>query len=180
MIDYEKLSKDCSYILRHAADDYFLTSDSQGWVDLKEFINVLNLCFGWNTLNELDINVMIAQSKKKRHEIVDGRIRAMYGHSIKQKIIYEEREPPSFLYHGTEEKNIIPILKYGLEKQRRQYVHLTNDYNIAYYSAIRKNKKITVIKIRSKAAWKDGIKFYQPEIGVWLADYIPSKYLVSI
>lgn len=104
----------------------------------------------------------------------------MYGHSIKQKIIYEEREPPSFLYHGTEEKNIIPILKYGLEKQRRQYVHLTNDYNIAYYSAIRKNKKITVLKIRSKAAWKDGFIFYQPEIGVWLADYIPSILLVLI
>ncbi|MGT2711235.1 RNA 2'-phosphotransferase [Streptococcus oriscaviae] len=65
MIDYGKLSRDCSYILRHAVDKYNLKSDSSGWVSLNDFIAVLNLHFGWCNLSEDALKFMVAKSKKK-------------------------------------------------------------------------------------------------------------------
>ncbi len=108
MIDYEKLSKDCSYILRHAADDYFLTSDSQGWVDLKEFINVLNLCFGWNTLNELDINVMIAQSKKNDMKLLTEEYEQCMVIQLSKKLYMKNVSHPHF-YIMEQKKKILSL-----------------------------------------------------------------------
>lgn len=65
MIDNNQLSKDCSYILRHATDKYHLKRDISGWVPLNDFIAVLNLRFEWCNLSENDIESMIIQSNKK-------------------------------------------------------------------------------------------------------------------
>jgi len=51
--------------------------------------------------SEHDLHVMIEKSDKKRYEISNGKIRALYGHSIPQRIIKEQKCPPEVLYHGT-------------------------------------------------------------------------------
>ena len=48
-----------------------------------------------------DLKIMIEKSEKKRHELKENKIRALYGHSIPMKIVKEEGVPPKFLYHGT-------------------------------------------------------------------------------
>lgn len=63
---------------------------------------------------------MIENSDKKRHELVDGKIRAIYGHSIPKKIVKESTEPPVILYHGTASRFIKSIKDKGLLPKGRQ------------------------------------------------------------
>lgn len=177
MIDNTKLSKDCSYILRHALEKYDLISDSTGWIQIRDLLSVLGRHFGWKNISESDIKYMINGSSKKRHEIVGGRIRAIYGHSTEKKIEYENIEPPLFLYHGTAEKNIDSILEQGLLKQSRQYVHLSTDFDTASQVARRHDSNIAIFKVDSQKAWEDGVRFYHPNDNIWLADYVSQKFL---
>lgn len=55
----------------------------------------------WKELSEQDLHVMIEKSDKKRHEILDSKIRALYGHSFPQKILKDPKAQPEILYHGT-------------------------------------------------------------------------------
>ncbi|MGT2711236.1 RNA 2'-phosphotransferase [Streptococcus oriscaviae] len=99
---------------------------------------------------------------------------------MKGKVKYEENEPPLFLYHGTAAKNIGSIFEYGLLKRSRQYVHLSNDIETASQVAVRHDSDIAILKIESKLAWKEGIKFYHPKDMIWLTDFVPSKYLTLV
>lgn len=177
MTDLNKLSKDCSYILRHTLEKYHLKSDSYGWVNIDSLIEVLKSKFGWLDITITDINDMILKSPKKRHEIRDGRIRALYGHSIDKTIQYDSQKPPKYLYHGSPSKNKVSILEQGLSKQSRQYVHLSEKIEIAYQVAMRYSAEVTIFCIASSLAWEDGIEFYNPDGNIWLAREIPAQYL---
>lgn len=79
-----KLSKLVSYILRHKPEEYDISLDKEGWVDIPELIKQIT---SRHTIYDgIDINVFeeITQtSGKQRFEIKANRIRAFYGHSIK-------------------------------------------------------------------------------------------------
>ena len=76
-MDYEKLSKEISYALRHSPWEYELELDIEGWVDINQLIKSLHKDDCWNKLNENDLHTMIEKSDKKRHEISAGKIRAV-------------------------------------------------------------------------------------------------------
>lgn len=97
----DRLSKEVSYALRHAPWEYELEIDDQGWVSVAQLLSALNEDYKWVNLKEEDLQRMVDDSEKRRHEISDGRIRAFNGHSIPMKIVKEEAIPPEFLYHGT-------------------------------------------------------------------------------
>lgn len=122
---YTKLSKEISYALRHAPREYELEVDEQGWVPIEQLLDALHRTNEWRTITQEDIQQMINTSEKKRHELVDNRIRALYGHSIPMKIIKAKRKPPDILYHGTARKFVKSIMEIGLSPQNRQYVHLS-------------------------------------------------------
>ncbi|MBF0778967.1 RNA 2'-phosphotransferase [Streptococcus cuniculi] len=104
-------------------------------------------------------------------------MRALYGHSIDKPIQYDSQKPPKYLYHGSPSKNKISILKQGLSKQSRQYVHLSENIETAYQVALRYNVEVTIFCIASSLAWKDGIEFYNPDGNIWLVDEVPVQYL---
>lgn len=87
----EELSKEISYALRHAPWEYELEMDEYGWVDVQQLIEALNRDKKWKDVQLSDLMVMIENSEKKRHEIVDGKIRAFYGHSIPMHICKEKQ-----------------------------------------------------------------------------------------
>lgn len=80
-MDYVKLSKEVSYALRHAPWEYELELDENGFVLIEQLLNSLNSLneYGRNVTRE-DLEYIIANSDKKRHEIVGDKIRALYGH----------------------------------------------------------------------------------------------------
>ena len=100
-MNYLELSKEISYALRHAPWEYELELDENGWVSVKQLLTALNESDKWENVTVEDLEYMIENSDKKRHELVEGKIRALYGHSIPKRIAKEITEPPAILYHGT-------------------------------------------------------------------------------
>ncbi len=179
-MDYLKLSKEVSYVLRHAPWEYELELDNEGWVSIAQLIDVLKENSHWENVNEDALINMIESSDKKRHEIVNGKIRALYGHSTPNKINKIPMEPPEVLYHGTAKRFMSSIVENGLLPQTRQYVHLSIDKETAMQVGKRRDNNPMLLVVNSRKAYEDGIVFYHGNDKVWLADSIPSKYITQI
>jgi len=179
-MNYIELSKEISYALRHAPHEYELELDNEGWTDLKCLLDSLRLNPKFSDLTELDITKMIERSEKKRHEVSNGKIRAIYGHSTNKRIVQKPANPPNILYHGTANKFIKRILNEGLISKERQYVHLSEDIETALSVGKRREEQPVILKVNAKNAYNDGITFYFANEKIWLADIIPAKYLEII
>lgn len=178
-MDFLRLSKEVSYALRHAPWEYELELDENGWVDIEQLLTSLRGDNRWGDITEADLIAMIEGSEKKRHEILSGKIRALYGHSVPQKISREKEEPPSILYHGTAGRFLESITEKGLLPKGRQYVHLSIDVDTALQVGKRRDNQPIILLINAKLAWNEGIKFYQGNDKVWLADFVPGKYIIE-
>ena len=147
---------------------------------MGQLLNALHKEKKWRNVSENDLVLMIQKSEKKRHEISNGKIKAHYGHSIPMKIEKAEKVPPKVLYHGTARRFLDSIKEKGLLPKGRQYVHLSQDVETAYSVGIRHDITPCILKIDAEQAWKDGIIFYYGNEKVWLADEIPSKYIMEM
>lgn len=130
-MNYIELSKEISYALRHAPWQYELELDEKGFVDVDQLINALREEKRWESIELSDIKHVMEISDKKRLEIKDGKIRALYGHSIPMKILKEPGKPNKVLFHGTARRFLDSIKKQGLIPKGRQYVHLSVDIETA-------------------------------------------------
>lgn len=176
-MDNAKLSKIISHALRHEPHLYNLTLDSDGWVSLSDLIISLKNK-GLNVDEKIIIN-MVEKSEKRRHQIINGKIRAYYGHSLTEKIIKNKEIPPDILYHGTISTSIDSIMVKGLLPQQRQYVHLSMDMETAQKVGARRNGDVKILSIKAQEAYTKGnINFYKEENSIWLSDAIPSKYII--
>ena len=177
MVDYIQLSKEVSYTLRHAPWEYELELDENGWVNVDQLLAALKQSHKWDGVLQSDLEQIIATSDKKRFEINDGRIRALYGHTLTNKIVREAKEPPEILYHGTAQRFISSIKGEGLVPKGRQFVHMSVDVDTAIEVGKRRDAQPILLEINAKKAWEEGIPFYYGNDKVWLADFVPSQYI---
>src|SRR5262245_31294212 len=177
MADLSKLSKQISYILRHAPWEFELELDDEGWVAINQLLEALNSDRSSRQVTRLTIEEMIRSSNKQRHEIVGDRIRALYGHSIAGKLNRCHGTPPEILYHGTSLKTIPAIEANGLLPMSRQYVHLSTDEETARLVGARKGKNVVILRVRALDAATDGVAFYEGNSQVWLADVVPARWI---
>lgn len=172
-----ELSKEVSYALRHAPWEYELEMDKNGWVEVNQLLDALHRDEKWKGIQLSDLVEMIETSEKKRHEIVDGKIRAYYGHSIPMHIKKEKQQPPNELFHGTARRFLENIKNNGLLPMSRQYVHLSIDIETAFQVGKRHDDKPIIFKINALEAWNNDIAFYHRNEKVWLSDNIPFEYI---
>lgn len=93
------ISKKMSYCLRHNPQKYGLKLDEYGFVDLDKFLLAMNQMHHFKPkLTEMRIREIMHDSKKERFEIKNGKICALYGHSIPGIIKRKEAQPPDVLY----------------------------------------------------------------------------------
>jgi putative RNA 2'-phosphotransferase len=177
-INLVELSQVISHALRHEPWLYELELDDEGWVSVESLLYGLrSLKTKWGNLRETDIIEMINKSDKKRHEIKDDKIRALYGHTIPGKLIKMKGNPPDILYHGTTNELLKLIQTEGLKPMHRHYVHLSVNPEIAKQVGLRKDPEPVIVSINTQEASKCGIVFYQGNELVWLVDHMPAKYL---
>lgn len=176
-INYIKLSKEVSYALRHAPWEYELELDQDGWVSVEQLLTALRENKRFESVTFEDLEYIVKNSDKKRLEIAEGKIRALYGHSVPMKIVKEIQEPPEILFHGTARRFMDSIKKSGLQPKGRQYAHLSMDTETALQVGRRHDNNPVLLKVDAKKAWEDGVKFYLGNDKVWLADNIPRRYL---
>ena len=179
-MNFTDLSKEVSYALRHAPHEYGLCLDEYGWVEVHDLVSALRRQERYASLSVDDIEKMIQASEKKRHELSEMKIRALYGHSIEKKISMKPLPPPDVLYHGTAHRYLQSILDVGLLPQKRQYVHLSEDVETAVDVGKRRDHDPVVLRIDAKRAWDDAVLFYLGNEKVWMADKIPPKYVAVI
>lgn len=181
MIANTKLSKTVSLILRHDPASYGIELDRDGWVSVSSLLSALKgkeLC--WRDLTASHLEEMVRRSEKRRHEIQDGRIRALYGHSTPDRLFREATRPPDLLYHGTDPAVVAAILSEGLRPMARQHVHLSQDYDTAFEVGSRKAAYPVILLVRAGVAQGEGVAFYRGNESVWLADCVPAVFIAKV
>jgi len=178
MANKTQLSKFLALILRHKADEFNLQLDTDGFVNVDQVWEIIEKQYG-NKFSYQDLKSIVDGDNhgKKRYEIVDGKIRAMFGHSDVREITYPIVTPPKHLYHGTSQEAINSIKATGLQAQSRQYVHFTTNLDNATRVANRHSKNTIILQIRALDAYNDGIVFHQPEAEHYLCKQIAPKYI---
>jgi len=171
-MDYIKVGKKITYLLRHNPED--LMMDKHGYVDVVSLLS--KVCI---TQSELDHIVDTNNKKRLAYNDDKTMLRATQGHSIKVDVQLKEKRPPRVLYHGTSPMNYDKIMKTGLSKMRRLHVHLSDSKDVAYDVGKRysKYKEPVILEIDTAKMYTDGYKFYLSDNGVWLTDNVPKKYI---
>jgi len=178
-IDLVAISRVTSHALRHEPWLYELELDDEGWTPTERLVEALRLERPyWHELTVDHLRQMIEQSTKRRYEISGDRIRALYGHSIEGKLKKKHAVPPTILFHGTNPSVAPMILTEGLRPMSRQYVHLSTDTAMAREVGRRKCRQPVILQINAGEAAEQGICFYEGNERVWLADVIPSQFIV--
>lgn len=181
MIDKDiNISKAISYALRHKPEEFGIKLDNEGWVDFVAFCKALAKHKPSIHVDKETIERIIAESDKKRFELVDGRIRATYGHSVTSKIKFKESVPQGNLFHGTSHAAYKQICKEGLKPMNRQYVHLSVDIATAKKVGMRHDKNPIILTIDATKMHSDGFKFFHSaNDGTWMCERVPGKYIIQ-
>lgn len=177
---YIEISKFLSFVLRHKPEAIGLTLDAEGWADIDLLIACANQS-GQNLTHPL-LQEIVEGSDKKRFTVSDNGlwIRAAQGHSTQNvAIIYTEKKPPEFLYHGTATRFLESIKEKGLLPGSRHYVHLSGDVQTATAVGQRHGKPV-VLKVKSLLMTEQNFKFYQADNGVWMTGCVPINFIQPI
>lgn len=162
--------KKLSYLLRHDTSYAF---DEHGWCEVSDL--VANHGFTMEELREI-----VATNNKRRYEFSEDmtRIRARQGHSIQVDVELEETNPPDVLYHGTARGFADSIMKQGILKGKRLYVHLSPTVKTAIKVGQRHGEPV-VLTIDAKRMSDNGIKFFLSRNGVWLTEFVDANYIIG-
>lgn len=178
-LDEKSLVKRSKYLarhLRHQPEALGLTLDPGGWVAVDALLAAMRR--HGIELSRAQLDEIVARNNKQRFSFDETgtRIRANQGHSIPVDLQLAPATPPDALYHGTSKATIGPILREGLQKMRRQHVHLSRDKATAIKVGSRHGAPI-VLLVDAAAMARNGYQFFLSDNGVWLTDHVPPRYL---
>ncbi|MHA1265594.1 MAG: RNA 2'-phosphotransferase [Candidatus Helarchaeota archaeon] len=178
-----KLSKFLSYILRHNPDKIGILLDKVGFtkVSIDDFISIVQKQPGFNWVDRQIIYALVELDPKGRFEIHGNRIRARYGHSLKSiEIPLIEGFIPEILYHGTNENAYKRIQVEGLKAMGRNKVHLSVSLADAEKVGRRHGGKVVLLEISARMAKQDGINIFPASPTIFVADFIPPRFIHRI
>lgn len=177
-MDYVQFSKAISHALRHDPEQYGLTLDPSGWVDVEALLaGIARKQQRFSQASLADIEEVLRQSDKVRFEIGGGRIRARYGHSTGIEDPGSPARPPAVLFHGTSAGAVRAIRREGLKPMGRNYVHLSADRETAAKIGLRKDRNPVILHVRSGEAFAAGVKFYASNDTVWMSEAIAPHFI---
>lgn len=170
------LSKFLSLVLRHQPQLIGIHLDKEGWVEVQDLLEKMNL-HGQKLLLE-DLKEIVANNPKQRFAFnsEQNKLRASQGHSIPIELGYPNQQPPEILYHGTNEKSLESIFEKGIEKKNRHKVHLSTSLETALQVGSRKGNAV-VLKVLSGRMFLHGHQFFLSDNGVWLTEYVAPIFL---
>ncbi|MBI1286253.1 MAG: RNA 2'-phosphotransferase [Flavobacteriales bacterium] len=172
-------SKFLSLILRHKPETVGIELDENGWANVDTLLSKMAEHGKPITMDELGF--VVETNDKQRFAFSADRtsIRANQGHSIDVNLELQELTPPEFLYHGTATRNLDSIKEFGLTKQQRHHVHLSEDQAVAHSVGQRYGKPIVLV-IQALEMQQQGHTFYRSNNGVWLTDQVPVQHITNL
>jgi putative RNA 2'-phosphotransferase len=118
----ERITRSLAFMLRHRPERFDLEVDAHGFADVEEVLCALNERLG-EPVEEADLVDAVESGDRQRYEIVQGKIRALYGHSIPVEP-GPDSKPPEFLYVAIPARDVDRAQRFGLRGGRRSYLHL--------------------------------------------------------
>jgi len=170
----ERITRSLAYMLRHQPEQFDLELDEYGFAELEDVVQALNERLG-ESVEDDDVRDAVTAGDRVRYEIANGRIRALYGHSIEVKP-GEPSKPPALLYVGVSRADAERAQRYGLRAGRRRFLHLALTPEDALETGRRSARDYVVITVNALEAWEDGINFYDRK-SLFLSDPIPTHFL---
>ncbi|PWE49241.1 RNA--NAD 2'-phosphotransferase [Thioclava sp. NG1] len=167
-------SKFLARILRHTPEEIGLELDPQGWARIDELLRSLRKA--GRVMSRAQLEEIVATNNKSRFTLSGDLIRAAQGHSVDVNLGLPRIEPPETLFHGTAVRNLDAIFSEGLVPGRRRHVHLSGDPAAAIHVG-KRHGKATVLRVETGRMHTSGHAFYRADNGVWLTDFVPSRYL---
>ena len=167
-----EVSKQMAYLLRH--DPSGMQMDEEGFVDLDELLSRLRE--RWKNLTDPNLREIVEEDPKGRYEISDGRIRALYGHSVDVEPDLPEVDV-DVLYHGTSPKAAERIDREGLKSQGRRKVHLSARKEDAIEVGKRHTPEPVLLEIEAAGARESGVVFQKASEKVYVTDFVPPKFI---
>jgi len=170
------VSKYVSFLLRHNPED--LEIDDEGFVDLDEFVAKVRRRYPM--VDRKLLMKMVVESERKRFEIVENKIRALYGHTIPVHIGLQEEKQIVRLYHGTTPQAAREILEKGLQPMRRRWVHLSPTEEIVMEVGKRRTNTPVILVIDVSGARSQGVRFYRATDKVYVCKHVSAKYIKTL
>lgn len=163
--------KQLSFLLRHDTEYRF---DEHGYREVQDLVQN-------HGFTKDEIVKLVETNDKQRYEFNDdkSKIRARQGHSVNINVDLKETLPPDVLFHGTATRFLPSIKEKGILKMSRNYVQLTENFDIAMEVGKRHGKPV-VLAVDTKTMREDGVKFYLSNNNVWLTEFVDSKYIPII
>jgi len=158
-MDKVQTGKFISRVLRHIPQIIGIELDENGWADVAALITGLNR--KWYSIDMAGLEDIVATNNKKRYSFNEDKtkIRANQGHSVDVDLELKAAVPPDVLFHGTADRFIEGIKENGLQKQNRNHVHLSADWETAE-SVGKRHGRPVVLVIEAGKMRKDGYVFY--------------------
>ncbi|RLF38456.1 MAG: RNA 2'-phosphotransferase [Thermoplasmata archaeon] len=169
------VSKYLSYLLRHNPEGLPISKD--GFIPIEDILKKIRKRFP-----NVDEKILykLNEGSKSRFEIKNGRIRALYGHTIPVEIPLEIDIDVEILYHGTTKEAAEKILKEGLKRKGRRKVHLSSTIQQAIRVGKRRTKNPVILKIDAESARNNGIVFEKANDLVYLSEEIPPIFISKL
>ena len=171
-----RISKTLSKHLRHDPRGIGLTLEAGGWVTVVTLLKALGRK-GFS-LSHSDLEEVVRQNDKQRFAFDETgtRIRASQGHSVSVDLGLTPLEPPELLFHGTTSAALDSVMATGLQRMRRQHVHLSVDTDTAQRVGSRHGQAV-ILRVAALTMHEAGHVFYRSANGVWLTDHVPPAFL---
>ena len=160
--------------LRHFPADLGLEMDLCGWVDLTRLGEVVQSRHHW--ANKELVIALVESDAKKRYEILNGKVRARYGHSVHVELDHPENGLP-FLYYGASEEEADRIIEIGLKSASQRYVHLSTTAEKAWHVATFRTGNPRVIQADAALARAAGVKMMTVNDDIVISEMISARFL---
>jgi putative RNA 2'-phosphotransferase len=118
----ERITRSLAYMLRHQPEEFDLRVDQYGWADLGEVVHALTEKLG-EPIEAADVQAAVDSGDRRRYEVREDKVRALYGHSIPIEP-GEPSEPPEAVYVGVSRPDAERARRHGLRSGRRRFLHL--------------------------------------------------------
>ena len=165
-------------ILRHFPERFALRMDDHGWVDMREFIQAIQMRrrdLHW--LRPHHIHALIETDPKGRYQYKNGSIRATYGHSFHVDLELPTDNIPNILFYPTTEEEVDILLETGIRPSDRKMVHLSKTFEDAEVAGKHRVDAPIILAVDAKKATTKGIVIQRAGKTVYITDSIPSEYL---
>ena len=142
----------------------------------RHFSSICDSSWRWARLSERDVLCLLQADADNRFQCHEGRIRALYGHSVGGVCVAVQQSPPLGLYHATSTDLLPRILSDGLRPMARRHVHLTSDRSYATRIGAR-YVQWALLGVNVREAVAGGLRFCRANRHVWQTAFVDPSLL---